>query len=432
MSTRFTKQVNHKFAKGMGYEGTNIPDDFELPSCTLEDVDRAVFDLFNGQIPIYAKINNETKRAPVIFATGERFALLRRKQPLRDEQNALILPLVSILRDSINNKVETTFGAEKDGQIVVKRRLSSRDSRYQKVINKLGFENANNQPSTRRTTGEDKYQLDSGKVLQPTSNNNIYETIVIPSSKKYEANYEITVWAQYTTQMNDMLMAIMSSYQNMQIPEFRLETKSGYWFVGYVDDSFSQNSNYDDFTNEERIIKYSFNMRVPAYLINSVAPGVPGGVRSFISAPTIQFELCDSPNLPAQQGGPVEPDVNAFILENVQAEDTYAPGQALGSDPVESGKLAADLEHGDGAYRATSDSRDATDTRAPGVKSDTSANVGGFSKSQTREYVSRTITDPSTGETKNIRFKVTGKVAKRGETILRGESGLTLDDIIVE
>jgi len=432
MSTSFTKQVNHKFTEGSGYEGTNVPEDFELPPCTLEDVDRAIFDLFNSQIPFYVKIGNETKRVPAIFATGERFALLRRKQPLRDDQGALILPLVSIMRNNVQNNGSLSFGAEDDGQIVIKRRLSKRDPRYQKVLNKLGFENASDQPGTRRTTGADGFQLDSGKVLQPNPDNNIYETIVIPPSQKYQANYEITFWAQYTSQMNDMLMTLMSSYQNMQVPHFRLETKKGYWFVGYLDGDFSQGSNYDDFTDNERIIRYSFNMNVPAYLVGNKSPGMPSGVRSFLSAPTIQFTMVDSAARPAPEGGPISSEVNAFVLDQLQAEGDYQPGQAMGDDPIESAKLAAGYEYGDGAYRATSDARNVADTRAPGSSTDKSANVGGYIKNEAREYITRKITDTSTGEVKEVKIRVTGKVPNRGETVLKGESEINLGDIIVE
>ena len=58
MSTRFTKGFDGISLKGetssipLGYEGSNIPDDLHLPSCTIEDVDRALFNLFNEELPI--------------------------------------------------------------------------------------------------------------------------------------------------------------------------------------------------------------------------------------------------------------------------------------------------------------------------------------------------------------------------------------------
>ena len=89
-------------AVDLGYSSLDIPDDFSIPSCTIEDVDRALFDLFNEGIPLFYKFKNTLKRVPVIFATGERFALLTRKKPLRDKNNALILPLISVMRSGLD------------------------------------------------------------------------------------------------------------------------------------------------------------------------------------------------------------------------------------------------------------------------------------------------------------------------------------------
>ena len=50
MSTRYSKTSNHDFDTPQGYEGGNIPDDFSLPSCTIEDVDKSVFSLFEKEM----------------------------------------------------------------------------------------------------------------------------------------------------------------------------------------------------------------------------------------------------------------------------------------------------------------------------------------------------------------------------------------------
>ena len=101
MATKFDE--NKKRYAPSGYEGQNYTEDYTIPSCGLEDLDKAVFNLFDKQIPLFYDLNGETKKVPVIFATGERFALLRRKQPIVDKKGALILPLVSITRSNIEN-----------------------------------------------------------------------------------------------------------------------------------------------------------------------------------------------------------------------------------------------------------------------------------------------------------------------------------------
>ena len=122
----------------------NAPDDFEIPSCTIEDVDRALFTLFDKQLPFVYKHKEGTKKAPVIFATGERFAVLRRKEPLRDKSGAIVLPLISIMRSGITQSPTMGAGTNQNQDMIIKKRLSSEDALYQRLVNKVGLKNSDN------------------------------------------------------------------------------------------------------------------------------------------------------------------------------------------------------------------------------------------------------------------------------------------------
>ena len=63
MSTRYQKESDPNVIPG-GYEGDNVPEDFEIPSCSLEDVDKALFDLFNEEIFPHVPISDN--RPPVL------------------------------------------------------------------------------------------------------------------------------------------------------------------------------------------------------------------------------------------------------------------------------------------------------------------------------------------------------------------------------
>ena len=52
MSTRLTKSQTDSASRATGLEGNNIPEDLVLPSCTVEDVDRALFTLFNNDTDV--------------------------------------------------------------------------------------------------------------------------------------------------------------------------------------------------------------------------------------------------------------------------------------------------------------------------------------------------------------------------------------------
>jgi hypothetical protein len=424
MSTRYAKTSNHDFDTSQGYEGSNTPEDFSLPSCTIEDVDKSVFSLFEKEIPLYYTMGNETRRIPVIFATGERFAILRRKQPLRDDNNVIILPLVSILRSSIDQAPTDGHGPGQNLPLTIRRRLSAEDPRYQRLLNKLGFENSYKtgdnvsiettragsprgvDGTSRETFGLNNDLLESGNVLRSRLNNNFIETIEMPPVKYFQATYEITIWTQYTAQMNDVISAIMSSYTNMHQREFKLETDKGYWFTGRVDSAFSPGDNFEDFSTEERIIRYSFNMSVTAYLIEPDVPGRPSGLRSFVSAPTFEFVIEDTPALPLSIGG--------------------LPGQAIGGSGIASAAQAATGESGPGAYRASSDARGANSN--PPVQKSTS--VGSTASGPGTEVITRIIYDKTTGQKREVIIRVKGRNSRKGETVLRGETSTTLEDIV--
>ena len=107
-----------------GLEGNNIPSDFHLPSCGLEDIDKAFFDLFDQQLNFNIENKSKTLTVPVVFATGERFAIVKRRKPLRDQAGALILPVVAIRRSSIDQSPATERLADV-GDLVIKRKLGS-------------------------------------------------------------------------------------------------------------------------------------------------------------------------------------------------------------------------------------------------------------------------------------------------------------------
>ena len=114
------------------FKGDNVPNDFDFPSNEIEDIDRAIFDLFDKQISFETEERGTSRKVPVVFSSGERFALTRRKNPIRDENNALILPIVSIMRKDIDTSPNqhgkrTAIAWSDQPTYYVKKRLSERN-----------------------------------------------------------------------------------------------------------------------------------------------------------------------------------------------------------------------------------------------------------------------------------------------------------------
>ena len=309
MTTRYSKNETVNSVSS-GYDNPDAVTDFSIPSCTIEDVDRALFTLFNEELPFLLKQKDQLKRPPVIFATGERFALLARNRPLRDKTNALILPLISIVRTGIDQLGAKGNTLHQGGPIVIKTRLSKKNLEEGRLSNSYGFKNSDDivrAAETRTDTGEgggtDPGRIASrtappkitmstrrGTILVPKLSKAIVEYIEIPPVKQYTANYEITFWTQYTQEMNSFLTVLMNGYVEHRMRTFVLETDKGYKFTAYTDVALSPQNNFDDFTDSERMVKYSFTMSVPAYTVAAQEPGMPNPFMRYVSAPNFSFD----------------------------------------------------------------------------------------------------------------------------------------------
>ena len=446
MSTKLDKVSADGVSKSTGHEGQNVALDEFIPSCTIEDVDRALFNLFNKDIPLFYEFEKNIKRIPVIFATGERFAVLRRKKPLRDKAGALILPLVSIMRTEISQKPESGMGPGQGGPAIIKKKLSKDDPKYQRLLNKRNLKSQDGADHTSHIEGDEgegtvdgklatrraNFMPDedtrSGQLVKSNIGANIFEIIQMPGAKFYSATYEVTFWTQYTQQMNDMISAMMTTYHNNRARQFRIESDKGYWFVATVDVAITPGTNYDDFTDEERLVKYSFSVKVPGYLIMPDYPGSSNALRKYVSAPEVNFAATATAGKPIDpvQGGVASSDVNSYILNDFALADEALPGQAIGASGVASTLRVAGV-HQPGASVAAVDNRPSSMKSARGAAPPEKVEVttGGHTASDNVQQMLRITYDPFTGKKVTKVVRVKSRNQRKGETVY--SEGLTLD-----
>lgn len=316
MSTRFktnSKRTYNQAPLPSGYENSLGTPNLTIPPCGIEDVDVAIFNLFDKEInPQYGGIDSsDVKKVPVIFAAGEKWALLKGGRLLRDKNNTLILPLVTVMRTDMNQTIsEDVVGRginQQVGEITVRRKLDKTDRDYQRLINRMllpnqaGLSDSDPEVTTGRKTGSlsTKDFVKDGALLTPNLTNNVYETIVVPTPQFYTAKYQVTVWTQFTQHANQIMEKVFSSFLP-QGQSWRLDTQKGYWFVGKVEDgSFAIETNFDDMSQQERYIKHTFNVSVPAYFFVPDTPGSPIAIKRYVSSVSIDFESgFDDPVVP--------------------------------------------------------------------------------------------------------------------------------------
>lgn len=292
-----------------GYsDGGGAPSEtYTIPSCGISDCDMALHKLFNetikfstrtyggGQNPIYIQ------KPKVIFATGEKFALAKKLRPPRDKNQVLLLPAISIRRTGIEQTAEDITGRGMNqftGDLIIKKRLSPEDKDFQSILNKYAFKNIATPPNSTdiNKTEELKEEKDvlEGVYLAPNLGQNIFEIFTIPQPQFFTATYEVIFWTSYHQHMNYLIETFLSSF----LPQgrmFRLGTDKGYWFLGHVDESFGSQDNFDDFSSSERLIRYNFTMKVQRFILAPNGPGNSIPVRRYLSAPTVTFDVSESP-----------------------------------------------------------------------------------------------------------------------------------------
>jgi hypothetical protein len=228
---------------------------YPIKPVTVETVDGAVYDFFDKKLDLSVDGPSGKADVKVLFAGHERWAQIR-KNGFRDEHGVLVLPIISIRRMDISR--QPTLGGPTSAQksLTVSRKIHPKTPFVQSIY------------ETRRA---------NGFLATPEKAEPIYETLTIPFPDYAIVNYEISIWTQHNTQMNDILEAIFYNYQNVGgrvdsivMPvEYEGKKPKGdsYYFVAFPDTTLGKQSNDEDFTDQERIIRYGLTMQVPAYFI---------------------------------------------------------------------------------------------------------------------------------------------------------------------
>jgi hypothetical protein len=381
MST--SSQTEDKNSIATPEKSENLANEFlEIPACRIEDVDRALFNLFDKDLPLTFTHRNDTKRIPIVFATGERFALIARKKPLRDRGNALILPVISIMRSNLAFGSDIGMATAPDIRQVIKKQLGKEDSVYQRIVNKMGLQNADDLASPSAFIDEQNEQgaaagriatrrngvgspnsekIQEGSLLDAKLGNNVYEIYEMPAPVYFVATYDVTIWTQYTQEMNNVLSAIAAESHFNAVKSYRIETSKGYKFVAYFDNSIGLNNNFDDFSDDERIVRSTLSVKVPGYLLGNSYDGASNKIRKFVSAPQVSFDIIFGDDLGVGKIGIPSGNPGAYVTSDQLTVDDSVPGQFIAENvPLLNPK---GIQHSIGGYTLP-----ATAVSSPDVK----------------------------------------------------------------
>lgn len=151
---------------------------------TVYDIDYAIKWYIENEIQPQITANNQLISVPVIFANGEKWDNVRRLGYLRDEKGMLQSPMIMLKRNSV---------AERDAQRTL-------DVNRPNTGNQLVYKSRYN---SRNTYQDELFPM---PVNQPQNSEKIY---VIDIPKYVTVEYEMMLWCDFTTQMNELVDQIL-------------------------------------------------------------------------------------------------------------------------------------------------------------------------------------------------------------------------------
>jgi hypothetical protein len=252
-----------------------LPDDFDfaqLPpkqnnytlkevgmlSSTIESIDYAITSWLKEDLSLSARTNTGFSQVPVFWQSPERSFQVKSDKSLRDENGAIILPVISIERTAI------TKDPSRKGGFQAHLFSNKKDGRSGRIV----IAKKVKQDKTRNFAVATGTRTNSGGVLQkyyPRINQRlVIQTLSIPIPVYVNLDYKITINTEYQQQMNDIMQPFMT--RTGQINSFLLK-RNGHLYEAFIDQNFSHNNNVANMDEDSRNFTTEISIKVLGYLI---------------------------------------------------------------------------------------------------------------------------------------------------------------------
>lgn len=268
-SKRTQRQIENKQAQQYDYIGNKDVasklKEIEIMPSTLETIDGAMLRWVDEELNLSVTTNEGFKKVPVLWVSAERAYQLKHNKSLRDTEQTLILPLITVNRASINKQPTNKgtvyanlypIGDARGGTINVARRLNQKKTaQFQNALAARKY--GPNKDVTGNMTNTNKRNMSIQKV--------VYETISMPIPTWITVNYEISLRSEYQQQINQLINPFITIPGNSRMPK-RISYENHFYEV-FIDGSFNNGSNKAALGMERRNYEQTVNIEVLGYLI---------------------------------------------------------------------------------------------------------------------------------------------------------------------
>jgi len=247
-----------------GDNGVDIP----FRPSDLENVDYAMYEWLKEKMHVFSETSTGWKDAPVLWVSAERAVQIKKDRGLRDDEGALILPIITVERTGVEKDLNKKGAIQANlpeindalggvgGQITIAKKINA---------SKTGdFANA---ASSRKYQGVGTGGVNFNTRGKRTSKV-VYDIYSIPTPVYVTAKYEISIRTEYQGQMNEILTPFV--VYTGGVNQFILK-RDGHKYEAFVDQTFAFNNSVGNLGEEERIYQTKLTINVLAYLLGEGA-----------------------------------------------------------------------------------------------------------------------------------------------------------------
>jgi hypothetical protein len=228
---------------------------------TIENIDTGFYNWVKDFVNISLNTNDGYKKVPVLWLGAERAFQVKSNQLTRDSAGKLIMPLITVHRDSISKDPgfkgtfqahyeETNIGAG-GGSIIVYQEINQ-----EKTNN---FENSE-KSKILKTPNASSTDRPAFKTVRRT----VYNNYMAPVPTYITVMYSVTLRSEYQQQMNDLMTPFIVT--TGQINGF-IFSNEGWSYEGFIQQDFAETKNLDNMAEEERMFETKVQVKVSGYLL---------------------------------------------------------------------------------------------------------------------------------------------------------------------
>tara|TARA_R110000824_G_scaffold10326_2_gene45734 strand:+ start:3008 stop:3853 length:846 start_codon:yes stop_codon:yes gene_type:complete len=228
-----------------------------LQPSNLENVDTAMFNWVNEKLNVFANSNRGWEKVPVIWTSAERAYQSKRDKGLRDREGALILPLITVERVSVDK--DLAFKGSLQSNIFPRQDYRAGSVNLSRTINQVKTKNFQNAYS-KQQTGQLNFKV------KPKNNQVVYTFRSVPMPIYVTMMYKIMLRTEYQQQMNEILQPFAVATGGINAFILR---QAGHRYEGFIQSSYTQENNVADMGVHERMYQTSIDVKILGYVIGS-------------------------------------------------------------------------------------------------------------------------------------------------------------------